>query len=268
MIKYQDYEKDKGITDLEITDYKNFYIIIEAKRGWILPEKKQLTLYSERESLLKSKVPCKAIISMSECSEIYADKYLPFKQVNGIQILHLSWEKIYAIAEDSQKSSSISQKSILNELMQYLGGFMSMQTQESNWVYVVSLSTANPDNCKLSWIDIVKKKKLYFHPLAINGWPKEPPNYIAFRYNGKLQSIHHIEGYVITKNLHTEIPEMPDKEENCNFFVYELGCEIIPNRTVKTGKIYASGRKWAMLDTLLTSNTIAEACNISKERRK
>ena len=38
-ILYQVYEKEKGITDLEITDNESFYIVIEAKRGWILPDK-------------------------------------------------------------------------------------------------------------------------------------------------------------------------------------------------------------------------------------
>lgn len=38
-IKYQESEKDKGRTDLELTDDNLFYIIIEAKRGWILPPK-------------------------------------------------------------------------------------------------------------------------------------------------------------------------------------------------------------------------------------
>lgn len=36
-IEYQSYEKNKGITDLEITDNNLFYAIIEAKRGWNLP---------------------------------------------------------------------------------------------------------------------------------------------------------------------------------------------------------------------------------------
>ena len=106
----------------------------------------------------------------------------------------------------------------------------------------------------------------YFHPLGGNGWPKEPPNYIAFRYYGQLQSIHHIEDYVVTKNLHDEIPEMPVSDGTVDFFVYKLGPAIVPTKVVKTGNIYASGRKWAMLDTLLTADTIAEACNISKAR--
>ena len=37
IIQNQKYDSDTGITDIEITDHSNFHIIIEAKRGWILP---------------------------------------------------------------------------------------------------------------------------------------------------------------------------------------------------------------------------------------
>lgn len=265
-IKYQEFEKDKGITDLEITDDSSFYIIIEAKRGWILPGAEQLKLYSKRRNIVESPAPNKAIISMSECSEEYANAYLPFKDINEIPVMHLSWRRIYELANSAKVSSSISQKNLLKELMKYLGGIMTMQAKESNWVYVVSLATSKPESCDLTWIDMVKEKMKYFHPFGTNGWPKEPPNYIAFRYGGKLQSIHHIEGYVVTKNLHSEIIEMPDVQEEKEYFVYSLGEAIIPSKTIKTGKIYASGRKWAMLDTLLTADTIHEASEISKQR--
>ena len=52
VIRYQEYEKDGGITDLEITDNQKFYIIIEAKRGWMLPGESQLKLYSDRKSVV------------------------------------------------------------------------------------------------------------------------------------------------------------------------------------------------------------------------
>ena len=265
-IKYQEFEKNKGITDLEITVDSLFYIIIEAKRGWILPGEEQLTLYSRRRNIAESLVPNKAIVSMSECSEDYANTYLPFKAVNGIPVVHFSWRKLYELANSAKAISRISQKNLLKELMKYLGEIMTMQAKESNWVYVVSLSTSKPENCELTWIEIVEQKKKYFHPFGINGWPKEPPNYIAFRYNGKLQSIHHIESYTVTKSLHSAIIEMPDVEKVDEYFVYNLGEPIIPLKTVKTGNIYASGRKWAMLDTLLTADTIYEACEISRKR--
>lgn len=265
-IKYQEFEKNKGITDLEITDDTSFYIIIEAKRGWILPGAEQLALYSQRRNIIESPVSHKAIISMSECSEDYANAYLPFKVINDIPVNHLSWKKIYELANSAKVGSSISQKNLLKELMRYLGGIMTMQAKESNWVYVVSLSTAKPENCDLTWIELVEKKMKYFHPFGINGWPKEPPNYIGFRYGGRLQSIYHIESYSIVKNLHDEIEKMPNVEDEYEHFVYSLGKPIIPSKVVKTGNIYASGRKWAMLDTLLTADTIHEASEISKQR--
>lgn len=42
---------------------KDFYIIIEAKRGWILSGKEQFTVYSEREGFQRSRVKKKAIVS-------------------------------------------------------------------------------------------------------------------------------------------------------------------------------------------------------------
>lgn len=267
-IGYQEFEKDKGITDLEITDDDSFYIVVETKKGWILPPPGQLELYSERKAIVQSGAKHKAIVSMSECSKEYAESYLPFHEVNGIPVLHLSWERIYELANESRTSSSNAQKNLLKELMEYLGGIMTMQAKESNWVYVVSVGTGHPDNCELTWIDFVEKHGKYFHPVGggRSGWPKTPPNYIGFRYYGQLQSIHHIEDYVVTRNLHNEFEEMPDEECEVDHFVYTLGPAIKPTHIVKTGKLYATGRVWAMLDTLLTSDTISEARDISKAR--
>lgn len=265
-IQYQKYAAETGITDIEMTDGQTFHLIIEAKRGWVLPGSEQLTKYSIRSDLKKAAVPNKAIVSMSECSVEYANDNLPFKQINGILVKHLSWSRIFELAAEARADSNNEQKHLLEELKEYLGGIMAMQTKDSNWVYVVVLGSSKPDQCDLTWIEIVKNHNKYFHPIGGNGWPKEPPNYIAFRYAGKLQSIHHIDDYVVTKNLHDEVVDMPDVIEDGNFFVYKLGPAIIPPKEVKNGEIYPNGRVWAMLDTLLTSDTISEARDISKNR--
>ena len=59
----QEYNKGKGITDIEIKG-KTFHIIIEAKRGWNLPKKEQLIMYSQRETFKMSSISYKAIITM------------------------------------------------------------------------------------------------------------------------------------------------------------------------------------------------------------
>ncbi len=98
----------------------------------------------------------------------------------------------------------------------------------------------------------------YFHPIGggKGGWLKTPPNYIAFRYYGQLQSIHHIEDYVVTRNMHNEIPEMPDEEWENDYFIYKLVPAIRPNHKVKTGGLYASTECGQCLDTLLTADSI------------
>lgn len=267
-IIYQNSEKGKGITDLEITDYDTFFVIVEAKRGWILPGAQQLTMYSERKDLTDSKAATKAIITMSECSEIYANLYLPFKEVNDIPIKHLSWKKVYDAALEAKRGSNHAQKNLLDELIRYLGGIMGTQRKDSNWVYVVALSNdkAGGGDCELSYIDIVTKKKKYYHPVG-NRWPSDPVNYIAFRYGGQLQSIHHVDNYTVSKNLHEQINEMPDVEEETPHFVYDLGPAIIPSKTVKCGNsVRQATRVWAMIDTLLTAETITEAMEKTKER--
>ena len=262
----QQYDAVTGITDIEVTDDKTFHIILEAKRGWLLPGAEQLTKYSTRTDFVAKPVAHKHIVSLSECSQTYANLYLPFHEVNGIPVSHLSFSEVYQMAKAARSASNHEQKHLLDEFTEYLGGVMTMQNKTSNWVYVVALSHGYYEGCELSWIDIVKKHNKYFCPVGGNGWPKEPPNYIAFRYDGKLQAIHHIEGYTVTRNIHELIPEMPDEEWSENHFVYSLGPAIVPRKTVKTGNIYRSGRVWAMLDTLLTCDTISEARDISYAR--
>jgi len=98
-------------------------------------------------------------------------------------------------------------------------------------------------------------------------WPKEPPNYIAFRYAGKLQSIHHVEDSEVFTNPHDEFTEIPSKEWEPHF-LYTLGAAFRPGHNVPMGKIFPNGRVWCMLDTLFTSKTISQARDLSKQRDK
>lgn len=266
LILNQRYTNDTGITDIEITDKKTFHIIFEAKRGWVLPGAEQLTKYSLRKEFVCSQAVHKVIVTLSECTELFADMYLPFTNINGIPVRHLSWKRIYELAEQSKPVSNHEQKHLLSEFTTYLRGIMTMQKLDSNMVYVVALGSQNPDGCPISWIEIVQRNGKYFCPIGVKGWPKEPPNYIAFRYYGKLQSIHHIEDYTVSRNMHAEISEMPDQEWDGDCFIYHLGPAIIPGKTVKTGNIYRNGRVWAMLDLLLTCDSISDARDQTQAR--
>jgi len=267
VVRLQTYELDKGITDIEIEVVGKFFLIVEAKRGWNLPSPRQLQKYLRRRSFSSSKTNRKAIVVLSECSSEYAKEYLRIPKNNGVPIIPLSWRQVYACSKKAKRTSSHAEKRLLTELSNYLDTLMSMQNTESNWVYVVTLASSKhyPKGWRINFRDIVNKKHLYFHSFGRNGWPSEPPNYIAFRYRGQLQSIHHIRSYEIFTNPHKVVKDIPNQKWDSHI-LYHLGQPIVPSKVVRTGKLFRNGRVWCMLDTLLTSKTISDARDLSKKR--
>ncbi len=258
---------DKGYTDIEI-EADRLQMIIEAKRGWNLPTEKQLAKYANH--LVKHTTIKKAIVVFSECSIEYVKDRLP-DAVNDVPIIYRSWKHLSQIVMKSGYGGSHAEKRILSELNKYLEGLMSMQNQQSNRVYVVSLGYNTPEWSKLSWIEIVTQKQRYFHPFGSGGWPKDPPNYLGFRYYGKLQSIHHVEDYEIVDDLSRYIPEISKKKwfeahDRFSLVFYKLGKPIKPVTDVRTGNIYRNGRVWAAIDLLLTCRTISEARDLTNKR--
>ena len=261
-IKLQTVETGSGITDLEILGPEkknNLHVIMEAKRGLQLPGETQLRKYALR--LKKTNCKHQALVAMAECHPEYAKCHLP-KEVEGFPIHYLCWKDLDRLAGIAQGSHA--QKRLLVQLQTYLRTIANMQNQESNMVFVVSLGADTPKWSKLSWRQIVNDKHHYFHSTE-GRWPKEPPNYIAFRYGGQLQSIHHVESWKIVDEMNTDIPEIEPGEWGA-FFLYTLGPAIIPSGVIKTGNIYPSGHVRVMLDLLLTSKTICEAKQLTDKR--
>ena len=141
-----------------------------------------------------------------------------------------------------------------------------MKPVDSNMVYVVSLPWKRPPGWDLSFVDIAQEHRKYMHPVGGSGWPKEPPNYIAFRLGGKLLSIHHIDDYKVFRRPHDEIAGIPSAVEWEDHFLYTLGPAFGPRVPPTNGRIWPNGRYWCMLDTLFTCSTIAEARDLTRDR--
>lgn len=261
-IHVQEHSANTGFTDIEIRDPKTLHVIIEAKRNWEPPGKDQLLQYSERFS--QSSASIKILVSLSQCTAQYAIPRLPV--IPGVQMRHVSWSELTDLAEHSAKGGTHAEKRLIADVCKYLRGVIGMNRAESNWVYVVSVSREQIGD-DLTFQDVVTRFSKYFHPVGINGWPKEPPNYIGFRWSGKLQQVHHIDSYTVVDNLAAEIPGMWAGEWSPHF-LYTLGPPIRPAKDVRNGRIHPQSRLWCMLDTLLTCDTVAEARDLSAERAK
>jgi hypothetical protein len=250
------HEGQGGITDVEIVVHGALHVIVEAKRGWMLPAAGQLRLYGRRESFAISK-GVRRIVTLSECSQAYARAHLPLKAIGAVPVTHVSWAEIIGFAREAEASSGHVEKRLLRELANYLRSVMSTQNKSSNLVFVVSLASRTEEGWTTSWLEIVTKYSRYFHPVG-DGWPKDPPNYVGFRYAGRLQSIHHVEEYEVIDNLKNVCPGIPDIPV-APHYLYKLGPAMIPPHEVRNGNIYPSGRVWCAIDTLLTSSTVSGA---------
>ena len=144
-----------------------------------------------------------------------------------------------------------------------------MRNPRDNRVYVVALSKAPfKKDGDYTWIDIVEKDKHYFHPANIH-WPDEPPNYIAFRYDGQLQSVHYIERYEIVTDPSSVNENWRGPDLDWDQVLYKIGPAMKPSDTVRSGPIWNT-RHWCIIDTLLSGacKTIGEAVDETKRREK
>jgi hypothetical protein len=144
-----------------------------------------------------------------------------------------------------------------------------MQNQRDNMVYVVSLGWRPTAWSPISPRDIVLQHGRYFHLVGggAGGWPKEPPNYLGFRFDARLQQIRHVDDVVVSERPRDFLPGFgPEYDFDQPHYLYTLGPPIEPSREVGSGKVTRALRVWAALDLLLTSSTISEARDLTDAR--
>ena len=264
-IDLQQSGQDRGFTDIEIFSPSGPHIIIEAKRNWDLPGTAQLKKYASR--IGKETGRGGLIVSLSAASREYAADKLPNK-LGGIRVEHRSWSDLSKIVNDSYGcTTKFGEKLWLDHLQKHLRGYISMRNVKDNTVFVVSLSSEaiKKDDDSYTWVDVIEKDSKYFHPVG-NRWPVIPPNYIGFRLNGRLRSVHHIESYKVVTDLSQKNRRWPQTDSD--HFVYKLGPSMQPAKEIKNGKIWPSGRYWCAIDTLLSGHfkTISDARDETKKR--
>jgi hypothetical protein len=124
----------------------------------------------------------------------------------GVQIFHSRLD-ILVPHKAAAKERSNENKHWLRTFAEYVGGLLGREMRYSNRVFVVSFG-GKGDGWKISYKDVVEQKNRYFFPVG-SRWPDPPPNYLAFRYDGKLQSIRHVKSYTTFTRPSTLFPEAP-----------------------------------------------------------
>ncbi|MBA2719243.1 MAG: hypothetical protein H0U52_08410 [Chloroflexi bacterium] len=259
--------EDGGYTDIEVIS-PEFHVIVEAKRGWGPPSAGQLRRYEARFARADRPVQRVVVLTQNGAESLVRHQLGPWEPPAPIKAAVVSWSDLVLLLREAGRRGPLAERRLVRELASYLGGLADMRNTESNQVYVVSLSSDPLGGwpASITAIQVVTDFGRYFFPAAAAGWPKVPPNYVAFRYWGTLQSIHHVDDYTIIDNPSEHFPGAPTRSDP--LFLLTLGPAIKPDHEVRTGNtIRRAARAWIDLDLLLTSKTISAASELSKARR-
>jgi len=262
-IHIQTARKAQGITDIEIKAPGAASIVIEAKLGSDLPSLGQLRKYDE--ILRRGREPFKRLVALTGADSRFISVPPEWRTLTTPVVLR-SWRWARRQVQVARsEESSLKAKFVLGELLTLLEAFVGLETAYSNQVYVVSLGAGHPTGWQLSWIDIVEKHSRYFYSATKKNWPL-PPNYLGFRYRGRLQSIHHVD---IVEDVREHFPGASGGPSWGRHYLFSLGPPIRPPREMRPGpSVQRNTRVWCMLDTLLTSDTITEAVKTTRERKE
>lgn len=268
-VHLQTYGAGTGITDVEVRDGASAWVF-EAKVGFLPPSLAQLTQYALRLNAETDPAADRllVVVARSDQRELTLQQALP-TDVLGVPVQALSWGQIRACAQRAHGragNAGNAGKATLRQFEVFLNKVLRMQMVESNEAYVVSVNHSTFGGGTTSFVDVVAAHRRYFHPVGPN-WPASPPNYLAFRWGGRLRSVHHVDRYEVIRSWHPHFPDTT-APNIAPHFLYHLGPPIVPARTVATGKIYPSGRVWAAIDLLLTCASISEARDETRRRKE
>lgn len=234
---------EKGRTDIEIRMGNSAHIIIEAKRGIVFPNTEQMNKYVEASKHIDAKE--RRLVILNNLSRETPE----MKPINtyGIPETLITYKSLMDMAEMPVQPTNRKERQMLMEYARYLSKEVVMDREHSNTVYVVSLSEKS-----INEHDVLRQ---YRCPVGKN-YLTEAPNYIGFRFKGKLQYINHVES---TEVIH---------DKDGDLFVFSLGPDIEPKKEVKSGKMYNGTKLYCDIDLLLTCDTILEAGRKTRERHQ
>ena len=242
-----------GRTDLELKLGSTLFII-EAKRGWLLPSKAQLSKYASR---ITAAPGGGALVTLSQASHALAAQNLP-SRIGAVPVVHLPWRDVLTDVDAVTPDCRGHERLWLNEFHTYMKEMTSVRRVEDSWTYCVVLNDVKPGGTA-TFKEIVTEQLSYFHPYGTGGWPTEAPNFMAFRWAGAVQRIHRVIDHEVVPQLTDRWPELTDEAASRPHAVYRLGPRLPPHEPIPNGAPYRASRLWVLLDQLQTAPTLKAA---------
>lgn len=247
---------EDGRTDIELVR-EGALVVIEAKRGWQLPTIRQLETYSKRVVAAGGGV----LITLSDASPAWAAHVLP-GVVDGVPVQHLPWSVVLDDIRTAESDVRGSERRWLDELRSYLQKVVHVHDPASGWAYCVVVSDVIPEwGGTRTYREYVTEADTYFHPFGWgNGWPTEPPNFMAFRHRGHVFRVSRVVDAEVVPTITERLSGVePVGDAARPHAVYELGPALPLPAPVPSGTNYRAARLWVLIDQLLICDTLKDA---------
>ena len=114
VVKLQEHQSGKGITDLEIHVPGYAVWVIEAKLGFTVPSLDQLGMYARRFTELQDPNSTCGLVVLAESDrdEQWLPQQLP-DQIRGVPVRALSWRQIQRMTESARRGANNANKRLL-----------------------------------------------------------------------------------------------------------------------------------------------------------
>ncbi len=189
-----------GRTDLELRAPGDL-LVVEAKQGWDLPELEQLESYAGRVIAAGGGT----LVTLSQASAEWAAAMLPASALN-VPVRHLPWSRVRRLLADVRPVVRGAERLWLDELNTYLRRATAVREISDCWTYCVVVSDDRPGGGGARTFREFVEAGTYFHPFGTGGWPKEPPNFMAFRWGNQVQRIHRVVAAEVVPTLQHRCP--------------------------------------------------------------
>ena len=263
---------DAGRTDLELHG-SDHVVVIEAKRGWLLPTVTQLETYASRCHMM----PVAHLVTLSDCSADWAGLQLP-ASVNGVKVTHLPWSVVGGLLAGARRGAAGHERLWLDQLDTYLKETLRVVEVNNAEAYCVVINNERPGGGGPHTYREIVEQGFYYYPCGWGrGWPRVPPNFLAFRWDNHVQHVHRVLDYEVIASLQERWPDIPapkgDGDEQSRTEGTDrphVLCRLGPALRMEplpTGKNYRAGRMWVLLDQLFTAPTLQEALRGSQQLR-
>lgn len=201
-----------------------------------------------------------ALVTLSQASRDLASSLLPH-EIDGVPVIHLPWPDVVEVLTAVRSAERGQRRLWLDQFQTYLTKVIHVRPPADSWTYCVSVSNGRPaGGGRWTFQEYVTHELHYFHPYGVSGWPLEPPNFVAFRWQGAVQRIHRVTKADVVPRLVDRWPDIPTIADTVRpHAVYQLGPRIPPHEPIPSGAQYRASRLGVLLDQLQTSPTLAHA---------